>query len=89
MRKHLSIRVTGRVQGVSYRASTLEKARQLGVCGWVANLPDGSVRVEAEGPEAVVDELVQWLHEGPPAARVETLESEAHALEGWSQFEIR
>lgn len=62
--------VTGRVQGVSFRWYTERRAQELGLTGWVRNHDDGSVRVEAQGPEAAVAELVAWLHEGPPHARV-------------------
>jgi acylphosphatase len=62
--------VTGRVQGVSYRASTASEARRLGLVGWVRNLRDGSVELEAEGPDDRVASLLAWCHQGPPAARV-------------------
>jgi acylphosphatase len=62
--------VTGRVQGVAYRASTVEQARVHGVTGWVRNLPDGSVELEAQGDEARVSALLAWCAHGPPAARV-------------------
>jgi acylphosphatase len=62
--------VSGRVQGVAYRASTVTEARRLGVVGWVKNRDDGSVELEAEGPDDMVAALIQWCHEGPPAARV-------------------
>lgn len=62
--------VSGRVQGVAFRASTVTEARRLGVVGWVKNRTDGSVELEAEGPDDMVAALVQWCHEGPPSARV-------------------
>lgn len=62
--------VSGRVQGVSYRAATCTEARRLGVVGWVKNRDDGSVELEAEGPDDMVAALIQWCHEGPPAALV-------------------
>jgi len=68
------VRVTGRVQGVWYRASTRDEAARLGLVGWVRNLPDGAVRLEAEGPRGRVEELIAWCHEGPPAARVSGVE---------------
>jgi acylphosphatase len=62
--------VTGRVQGVAFRASTVEEARTLGLTGWVRNLADGSVELEAQGDDARVGELLVWCGHGPPAARV-------------------
>ncbi|MBS1120651.1 MAG: acyP [Deltaproteobacteria bacterium] len=62
--------VSGRVQGVSYRASTVAEARRLGVTGWVRNLADGNVELEAEGPDDLVAELLAWCRQGPPSARV-------------------
>jgi len=64
------ILIQGHVQGVFFRASTKEKADQLGVSGEVRNLPDGSVEVLAAGAEAAVERLIAWCHEGPPRAEV-------------------
>lgn len=66
--------VSGRVQGVFYRASTAERARALGLTGYAKNLPDGRVEVLACGEEAKVQELIAWLWEGPPAAQVQGIE---------------
>lgn len=62
--------VSGRVQGVSYRASTRAEARRLGLVGWVKNRDDGGVELEAEGADEAVLALLQWCHHGPPAALV-------------------
>jgi acylphosphatase len=62
--------VSGHVQGVSYRASTAHEARRLGLTGWVRNLDDGSVELEAQGRPEAIDQLVAWCKQGPPAARV-------------------
>ncbi len=62
--------VSGRVQGVSYRASTASEARRLAVVGWVRNLPDGSVELEAEGPDDKISALIAWCESGPPSAKV-------------------
>lgn len=70
------IRVSGRVQGVFFRASTAERARALALRGYVRNEPDGSVLVLAAGPAAALDELAQWLRTGPPMARVNAVDVE-------------
>jgi acylphosphatase len=80
--------VSGRVQGVSYRASTAEKARRLGLVGWVRNLADGRVELEAEGPAEVVETLVAWCRHGPPAARVDSVAVDELRLLGGSSFEV-
>lgn len=83
-------RVRGRVQGVSYRAATRAEARRLGLVGWVANLADGSVELEAQGPADAVAALVAWCHDGPPLAAVVAVETRAVAIEGGAVgFEIR
>ncbi len=64
--------VRGRVQGVGFRWSTRERARELGLGGWVANLEDGGVEVSAQGEATAVDEFVEWLRRGPASARVES-----------------
>ena len=62
--------MTGRVQGVSYRAATASEARRLGVVGWVRNRSDGSVELEVEGADERVASLLSWCEQGPPSARV-------------------
>jgi acylphosphatase len=62
------------VQGVSYRWHTVEQAERLGLSGWVRNLADGSVELEAEGPEGQLEALLTWCRKGPPAARVTDLQ---------------
>jgi acylphosphatase len=64
--------VTGRVQGVFFRASTRERALKLGLRGHAKNLADGRVEVLAEGDASAIDALERWLHIGPPMARVES-----------------
>lgn len=62
--------MTGRVQGVFFRASTATRARNLGLDGHAINLPDGRVEVLLAGPSGKVSELTTWLEKGPPAAKV-------------------
>lgn len=87
--KHLNITVRGRVQGVSFRASTAEQAECLGLQGWVCNQPDGSVYLEAEGEADALEELLDWLHQGPPAAEVTQVDSESGMVAGFTGFHIR
>ena len=72
--KHINVTVTGRVQGVYFRAATQETAEFLGITGFVKNQTDGSVYLEAEGKEKTLKEFCQWLNSGPPAARVDKLD---------------
>lgn len=81
--------VRGRVQGVGFRDAVVGHAGELGVLGWVRNADDGTVAVHAESQQAAVDELVGFLRQGPPAARVESVEVEATKVEGHEQFAIR
>lgn len=83
-------RVRGRVQGVGFRYTTVERARELGVQGWVRNEDDCSVAVHAEGEEAAVERLLAFLREGPPGAVVEEVEVEPlKKPEGHEQFAVR
>lgn len=77
----LSATITGRVQGVSFRYYTQTYAQQLGLNGWVKNLPTGAVAVWAEGPRAALEKLLAWLHQGPPAAQVQTVQAEWGVIE--------
>lgn len=65
------VRVTGRVQGVSFRAWTKEQAQSLGVSGWVRNTPDGHVEAHVEGDDAAVEQMTECMRRGPSSARVE------------------
>lgn len=82
--------VTGRVQGVFFRASAADRARELGVSGWIRNLADGRVEVLAAGDDEALDAFVQWLHEGPPQARIDDVQVEdASAADVPDGFTIR
>jgi acylphosphatase len=71
--KRVSILVSGKVQGVFYRASTEEKAKEIGLTGFVRNEPDGKVYIEAQGKQEQLDELVKWCKRGPERARVDEI----------------
>ncbi|MFD1589010.1 acylphosphatase [Halorientalis brevis] len=81
--------VTGKVQGVYYRANTRDTAREHGVDGWVRNLDDGRVEAVFEGPADDVEALVEWCHEGSPRARVDDVDVEYQDDEGIDGFEIQ
>jgi acylphosphatase len=81
--------VSGRVQGVFFRAATEAAARRLGVTGWVRNLVDGSVELVACGEDVNLAELERWLWQGPPRARVEQVQSREAELQSFSDFSIR
>ena len=83
------VRISGRVQGVYFRAWTRDQAERLGVHGWVRNLPDGSVEAHLQGEPAAVDQLIQVLSDGPPDARVARVETEEAVVENLSGFQIR
>lgn len=89
LKTHLSIQVTGRVQGVGYRAGALHKARQLGLTGWIQNNADGSVLIEVEGPQEQVDEFVRWCWRGPMLAKVEKVTTSIGTVQHFDQFSIR
>ncbi len=81
--------VSGRVQGVFYRANTCKQAQQLGVTGWVRNLADGRVEVLICGEQQKVEQLHQWLWQGPAAAIVNNVVSEQVAFETHHDFKSR
>ena len=81
--------ISGRVQGVGYRFSTQRAATQLGLMGWVRNLPDGRVEAVFEGTQEQVDAMLKWCHQGPSGSIVETVEVTSESPEGLQQFEIR
>lgn len=80
--------ISGRVQGVWFRASTREQAEQLGLAGHAVNLPDGRVEVVACGSEAAVDALAAWLWRGPELASVTDVAVEALGPQQLSGFSI-
>jgi acylphosphatase len=88
VRIRVRVVVAGRVQGVFFRASCAERARRLGVGGWVRNLPDGRVEAAFEGDPAAVRDLVGWCGHGPPGARVTGVETSEEAPLGATSFAV-
>lgn len=88
MKKHLSIIVTGKVQGVYFRRDTQLEAHKLGVNGTVANQEDGSVIIAAEANDAALKAFVAWCHKGPELAKVIQVQVTEGELEGFTSFEV-
>ncbi|MHB1389740.1 MAG: acylphosphatase [Thermoleophilia bacterium] len=88
--KRAHVHISGRVQGVFFRAWVLDDARRLGLAGWVRNRFDGSVEAVFEGTPESVELMVKKCHEGPDHARVDTvLDDYSEAAEGLAGFEVR
>lgn len=88
MIKHLDITIKGKVQGVSFRASTKAVADQLGVKGYITNMPDGDVFIEAEAAGQFMDMFIDWCNEGPDAARVSEVLTHEGELKNYRNFEV-
>ena len=89
MKKRFHVHVSGRVQGVFFRANAWETARSLGLTGWVRNLPDGRVEAVFEGEEEAAEKMLAWCRTGTPPARVDRLEiSEEAVSSGLKDFSI-
>ena len=87
--KRVKLHISGRVQGVAYRAHARRKALSLGLTGFVENRPDGSVYAEVEGPPDLLGEMVAWCRKGPALAKVKDVRVEDVAPTGAKDFEIR
>lgn len=72
--KRVALYISGTVQGVAYRANTCQEAKRLNLSGWVKNLPDGRVYMEAQGPLISLEALITWCRQGPPKAQVSHVE---------------
>ncbi|MGD7035726.1 acylphosphatase [Methylotuvimicrobium buryatense] len=90
MTKQVRILVSGRVQGVYFRAFTQKEARKHQLSGFAKNLQDGRVEVVAAGPKEAVEKLIRWCHKGPITARVDHIETEElTGIDIPAGFEIR
>ncbi len=88
--KRVHVFISGKVQGVFFRAYTKQKADELRVKGWVRNLPDGRVEAVFEGEDHKVDQMVKWCWEGSPLSKVENVEIREEEYKGeFKNFEIR
>jgi len=89
IKRRMLIQVSGRVQGVFFRASTRDKATSLGLTGWVRNLANGDVELLVEGEPAAVARMLAWCHRGPALARVDACHIAYHSPTGeFSQFSV-
>ena len=87
--KRAHVRISGRVQGVFFRADAADRARSRGVAGWIRNVPDGAVEAVFEGPDEAVDAMVSWCGRGPRGARVDDVQVEWEEPRGESGFSTR
>jgi len=74
MKTRCHIFISGRVQGVFFRYYTQERAKSLGLTGWVRNLPDGKVEAVFEGEKEKIEKMIEWMRKGPPLAKVEKVD---------------
>lgn len=84
--KHLKIKVYGRVQGVYYRATAVERAKFHGIHGFIRNEQDGTVYIEAEGEEENLTLFLAWCRQGPPRARVDDITTVEGELKNYVSF---
>ncbi len=89
VKKHLNIWISGLVQGVFFRKHTRDKAKEMGITGFVRNLPDGSVYMEAEGEEVALDAFMEWCQKGPDDAFVEKVRVVEHKPKNYPSFIIK
>jgi acylphosphatase len=85
---HKNIVIQGWVQGVGFRYAARKMAFQYGITGFVRNLPDGSLYIEAEGPEKPVTEFIAWCHAGPARAQIHSVSIENGPLKEFRDFNI-
>lgn len=86
---HKNIQIFGRVQGVGFRYSARLAARSYGIKGYIRNMPDGSVYLEAEGPENNIMEFVKWCRKGPDFAFIDHINVVDASLNKYESFEVR
>lgn len=89
MIKSIKINIYGRVQGVGFRYSTLQKANELGITGFVKNRSDGSVYIEADGEPETLGEFIIWCHKGPARAIVEDVKTTDIPYNNYKHFTVK
>lgn len=89
MRSAMDLTVSGRVQGVSFRAYAEREAARLGLAGWVRNEPDGTVAIHVEGDEEALERFVRWAQDGPRLARVDRVDARPADDTGTTEFRVR
>lgn len=89
MKKHLNIRVYGKVQGVFFRASAHTHAQMLDINGFAQNEKDKSVYIEAEGESAELNQFIEWCHRGPDRAKVLKVEVKEAEMKFFKTFEVK
>ncbi|MGH2629089.1 MAG: acylphosphatase [Actinomycetota bacterium] len=86
--RRVLVEVSGRVQGVFFRSSCVERARALGLAGWIRNADDGRVEAAFEGAAPAVQAMIEWCESGPPAARVERISVRDEPPTGGTGFRV-
>ena len=86
---HFNITVAGKVQGVWYRGSTQKQAHQIGITGYVKNLKNGDVFIEAEGTKEQLNKLLEWCKTGLERAKVTAVEFEEKEIQDFTNFKIK
>ena len=89
MKEAVHVFVSGMVQGVFYRSWAEGTARELGLKGWVRNLPDGRVEAVFEGQKSRVDRMMELCRKGPPRAKVDKVEARKERVSGFEGFQVR
>lgn len=89
MKGSFTVRVKGKVQGVGFRFYTQKTAKELGVSGFVKNMRDGSVYIEAEADSDIMEAFINWVNKGPEWARVDNVSLQEKPQEGFVGFTIK
>ncbi len=86
---HKRLKITGEVQGVFYRATAVQQAKELNLRGWIRNDEEGSVTASVQGEEEKINEFIEWCRQGSPMAKVNHVDEEECEIENFKGFEIK